>query len=146
MVEMAILLLLLLILFLGITELGRALYFQHKLLKSAESAARFVGRGTGAVNDDCSTGPDWDTVTAAAAELAVHGSSAGGTTVLVPGFATSHVSFAAEARDAGVAGTVCVVRVDIDMPYGGMFGDVSPIIDLTGISLTAASEERHVGE
>ena len=146
MVEMAILLSLLVVLFLGITELGRALYFQHKLTKSAESAARFAGRGYDAVNPDCTPGTNWDVVQAQAAQLAVYASSAGGTVAVVPGFEPAHVAFTLEQRAIPGAGTACIVHVDIDMPYQGLFGDVSPLLDLSLINLTASSEERHVGE
>ncbi len=155
MVEFAILFTLLIILFVGITELGRALFFQHKLLKAVESGARFMGRGWEAVDPEtCAEDPGWAAAATAAANLAVYGSTTGTGTAAITNFDPTDVTASVEARDVTGVGTVCVVRVDASVLYDGMFfgggGFLPPIImggDPGGSwTLTASSEERYVGE
>ena len=155
MVEMAILFTLLSILFLGITELGRALYFQHKLLKAVESGARYMGRGWQAVDPlTCAEGAGWDAAVTAAANLAVFGTVAGTGTPAITNFDPSDIAVSVEARSVTGVGTVCAVRVDASVLYAGLFfgggGFLPPIIlggdGGGGWTLTASSEERYVGE
>lgn len=148
MVEMAILLSLLVVLFLGITELGRAVFFQQKLGKAVEVAARYLGRSWEAVDTTaCAAGPQWDAATAFAANLAVNGDSAGAGTVTIPGFDPTDLAFAVEARDVDDVGTVCVVRVTATVPYLGIYGnDLIPLLGIAQPTLIASSEERYVGD
>lgn len=155
MVEMAILFTLLVILFLGITELGRALFFQQKLTKAAESAARYMGRAWEAVDPaTCAEGAGWGDGLAAAANLAVYGTTAGGGTPAIPDFEPADVTATVETRDVTNVGDVCVVRVDVSVQYAGLFfgggGFLPPIIlggaGNGGWTLTASSEERYVGD
>lgn len=159
MVEMAILIALLVVLFIGITEIGRALFFQHKLTKSAESGVRYLARAWDAVDaNDCAQSAGWAAGSAGAANLAATGTANGGGEPIIPGFAAGNVATSVLSRDVADVGMVCVVRVDIAVPYDAMFfgfgsgggdGFLPPIIlggDGAGWTLTAASEERYVGD
>lgn len=159
MVEMAILIALLVVLFIGITEIGRALFFQHKLTKSAESGVRYLARAWDAVDtSNCSASGGWAAGSAGAANLAATGTASGGGDPIIPGFAPGNVSASVISREVDEVGTVCVVRVDIAVPYDAMFlgfgsggggGFLPPIVlggDGAGWTLTAASEERYVGD
>jgi hypothetical protein len=159
MVELAILILLLFILVLGVTEVGRAVFFQHKLTKATEAGARYLGRAWDAVDqENCSTATGWAAAETAAANLAVFGSVAGGSDPAIPGFEVAQVTSSAAAVDVPDVGMVCVVRMEVAVPYQGMFiirdggGGFLPPIILGGGGggrtwlLTAASEERYVGE
>lgn len=157
MVEFAILFTVLVILFVGITELGRALFFQHKLLKAVESGARFMGRGWEAVDPEtCAEDSGWDAAVTAATNLAVYGRTTDTDSVApaITNFDPTDVTVSVEARDVTDVGTVCVVRVDASVLYAGLFfgggGFLPPIImggDPGGSwTLTASSEERYVGD
>lgn len=148
MVEMAIILSLLVVLFLGITELGRAVFFQQKMTKAVEASARFLGRAWDAVDrDTCATRTAWTTATLAAGNLAVYGNAAGSGSPVVPGLAPGNLSYAVIARDVVGVGTVCVVQVRAQMQYEGIFGgQFIPLLGIAQPELTAASEERYVGE
>lgn len=159
MVEMAILIALLVVLFIGITEIGRALFFQHKLTKSAESGVRYLARAWDAVDtNDCTQSGGWAAGAAGAANLAATGTADGSGEPIIPGFVAGNVAASALSRDVVDVGTVCVVRVDIAVPYDAMFfgfgsggggGFLPPIVlggDGAGWTLTAASEERYVGD
>lgn len=156
MVEMAILSSLLVLLFVGITEVGRALYFQHKLTKAVESGARYLGRSWEAVDTaDCTEGASWAPAVVSTANLAVYGSAGGGTVPAISGFLPAHVSASVSAVTVdGITDPVCVVRVSAAVPYIGIFffhgddGFLPPIIlgGGGGWTLTAASEERYVGD
>lgn len=148
MVEMAILISLLVMLFLGITELGRAVYFQQKLSKATEAATRHMGRSWEAVNPaDCTEGAQWGAATVLAANLAVFGSSDGVGTAAVPGFDAGDLTFEVLSRDVTGVGTVCVVRVTASVAYEGIFGnDLIPVLGIAQPTLNAGSEERYVGD
>lgn len=146
MVELAIVLPILLVLFLGITELGRALLFQHRLTHAAEAGARYAARAFGAVQSDCGTTASWVTAAANARQLAAFGQLSG-TDPVVPGLDTDNVEVDVVARDVTDVGTVCIVAVTITVQYQGIFGsDLIPLLDLPQPLLSAHSEERYVGE
>lgn len=159
MVEMAILISLLVVLFVGITEIGRALFFQHKLTKSAESGVRYLARAWDAVDiNDCTPSSGWAAGSAGAANLAATGTADGSGEPIIPGFVAGNVTASVLSRDVADVGVVCVVRVDIAVSYDAMFfgfgsgggdGFLPPVVlggDGAGWTLTAASEERYVGD
>lgn len=146
MVELAIVLPILLVLFLGITELGRALLFQHRLTHSAEAGARYAARAFGAVADDCSTTAAWPTAVTNARQLAAFG-QLGSADPVVPGLDADAVEVEIVVRDVTDAGTTCIVAVTVTVQYEGIFGsDLIPLLDLPQPLLSARSEERYVGE
>lgn len=148
MVEFAIILPLLLIIFLGIAELGRALLFQHRLTYAVETGARYAARATGAINtSDCSTTAKWTTVTTATRQVVTYGQMAGVQPV-VPGLDVSDVDVTVVSSSAtGITGPVCVVNVHASIKYQGLFGtQLIPLLDIEQPTLGATSEERYVGE
>lgn len=150
MVELAIILPLLLIIFLGIAELGRALLFQHRLTSAVESGARFAARATGAVDmTDCTTvGGAWITAETSARQLVTFGQLSGGTDPVVPGLVMDDVVVSPVLRTVtGIDDPVCVIRVFASVQYQGLFGaQFIPLLDIAQPILGATSEERYVGE
>lgn len=155
MVEMVIIMILLIIIVVGIIDLGRALFFQHKLTKAAESSARYLGRSWDAVDTSaCVEGAEWDLAVVRAANLAVFGNVQGEGAPAVINFDVNDVEASVEPREVDTVGTVCVVRIDIAVEYTGFFwgrGGFLPPIILGGDpggnwTLRAASEERYVGD
>lgn len=150
MVELAIILPLLLIIFLGIAELGRALLFQHRLTSAVEAGARFAARATGAVDmTDCTTvGGTWITAETSARQLVTFGQLSGGTNPVVPGLAMDDVVVSPVLRTVtGIDDPVCVIRVFASVQYQGLFGaQFIPLLDIAQPMLGATSEERYVGE
>lgn len=159
MVEMAILVSLLVLLFVGITELGRALYFQHKLTKSAEAGARYLARAYEAVDPaTCAGAAGWTAGADGAANIAATGRADGSGTPIIPELDAADVTSSVVSRTVtadGVPEVMCVVQLAIAVPYRGIFfgggdGFLPPVIlggdGATGWTLTAASEERYVGD
>lgn len=156
MVELAIILMLLVTLFIGISELGRALFFQHKLTKAVEAGARYLGRSWDAVDaSGCLEGTGWAAAETSAANMTVFGNAAGTGEAVVPGLVVGDVSASVAARPVTGVGDVCVVRITAAMAYRGIFfggtdGFLPPVIlggdGVTGWTLTADSEERYVGD
>lgn len=100
-IEMAILLVPLVVLTFGMTEMGRALYYYNTLLKSTRDAARYLSmqsRGNGHAVAKC---------------LAVHGNTGCTGAPLVPGLATTMVTVEEEAAVATGSGSIDLVRVSI---------------------------------
>ena len=118
-VELAIVLPVLLVLFGAAAEFGRFFYTYQTLAKSTRSSARFLT--TKAVE-----GPDGDTI---ATNLAVYGNTDGSGDPLVHGLGPEHVAIV---REGGVGTNYERVRVQIqDFEYqplfdiGGFFGDAT---------------------
>lgn len=145
-VELAILLPLLLALFFGVAEFGRALLLEQQLLRQVESAARYLGRSPAAALDDCTPGAAWSSATATAAALVVHGSESGGTAPLIRGMSSSNVSATLVARTVPGNAPACVVQVAASVAYPSIFGATVPVLGLAQPTLRAQSEERYVGE
>lgn len=146
MVELAIVLPLLLMVFFGLAETGRALLLQHSLVRHVESAARYLARSYQGLNADCSEGANWITATTVAAQLAVYGSEEAGDTPLIGGMSTDDVDVAIDERAVPGAGNACVIRVSAAVVYPSMFGDTIPLLGIPVPTLRAESEERYVGE
>lgn len=81
-IEFALLAMLLLTLMLGAAELGRALYQYNTVVKNTRSAVRYLS----------AYAPGNATAITAAKNLAVYGTTAAGSTPLVPGLSTGMVS------------------------------------------------------
>lgn len=149
MVEFAIIAPLLLIIFLGIAELGRALLLEQQLVRSVEAGARYLARSYTGLDPaaDCAviatalgaTGMP-SGAAATAVEVTVYGQESGGTTVLVPGMATGDVAISVNAAAIPGDADACVIRVGAEVGYRSLIGTAIPF------NLNAASEERYVGE
>lgn len=150
MVEFAVILPLLLMIFLGVAELGRALLFQHRLTVAVESGARYAARAAGGVDEsDCSTvAAVWTGVEDSTRQLVTFGSLSGGTDEIIPGLNEDDVTVSVEERSAtGVPDPICVVSVVVAVQYQGIFGaQLIPILDIEQPMLGATSEERYVGK
>lgn len=149
MVEFAIILPLLLFIFLGIAELGRALHFQHRLTYAVEAGARYAARATGAVDkSDCTPTAGWVAVESTTRQLVTYGQMAVAAKPLVPGLDVNDVDVNIALRSAtGVPDPVCVVRVFASVKYQGLFGvQLIPLLNIDQPTLGATSEERYVGE
>lgn len=151
MVEFAVILPLLLMLFLGITELGRALLFQQRLTQAVETGARYAARAFGAVDmTDC------DALTSAVEDdtrtVVIFGQLAGGGSPVIPNLDSGDVTIADVDivpfnRTVTGIGDVCVIQVTAKVKYAGIFGaDLIPLLGIDQPTLTATSEERYVGE
>ena len=110
-VELAILLVPLVLLTFGMTEIGRAVYYYNSLLKSTRDASRYLSMTAGTSGD------------AEARCLAVYGSTTCGEVPLVPGLTPAMVHIehlpAVPSQLGGVSyGSVDLVRVSItEFPY-----------------------------
>lgn len=101
-VELAILMIPLIIMTFGMTELGRAFYYYNGLLQSARDASRYLSmqsRGVGEAEARC---------------LAVYGNTSCSGPVLVPGLDTGMVQIAYENRVETGYGSLDLVRVSIN--------------------------------
>lgn len=153
MVEFSVILPLLLMIFLGIAELGRALLFYQRLTEVVETGARYAARANGAVDDtDCSALTSWPSVIADTENVVIFGRVAGGSPPVVPGLdsadpAVADVEVNLVSRAVTGVGDVCVVQVVARVKYTGIFGtQLIPLLGIAQPTLTAQSEERYVGE
>lgn len=149
-VEFAILLPILLILLLGITELGRALHFQHRLTRAVEAGARYMARSYQTVDKTdpaCdNTIGDWTGSATNTQNLVVYGTIGGGGSPIISGFSTGDVDVAVEPRAVTGVGTACVITVSATVQYPGLFGAaIIPLLEIPQPTLGARSEERYVG-
>lgn len=148
MVEFAIILPLLLMIFLGVAELGRALLFSQRLTHAVESGARYAARAHGAVDPATCAAIDAGAV-ASTRNLVVFGSIGGGGEATVPGLDAEedNVQVQPVLRTVAGIGDVCVMQVSASVPYVGIFGaQFIPLLDIEQPTLWATSEERYVGE
>jgi Flp pilus assembly protein TadG len=116
MVELTIVLPVLLLLMLGVTELGRALIRYNTLTKTVQDGARFAAAyallgTTGAVNIDAQLRTE-------VRNLIVYGNTAGSGTPLLGGLQPSHVQVVDVGGDQ--------IRVDVSYPYVPLLGPVLP--------------------
>ena len=162
MVEFALVLIPLLLIVFGITELGRALYQQNSLVKSVHAGARYIARQPDAliapqpdapiVGDPCTQGVTWTQVSSNARNLVVCGRTANcdGATTTVPGMTTAEVQITTSSAlitAAGETRTACIIQVAAEVPFQSVFGErLLPIGQWTGLQLRASIEERYIGE
>lgn len=112
-VELAILLVPLVIMTFGMTELGRAFYYYNSLLKSTRDASRYLSmysRGEGEAQARC---------------LAVHGETGCGGETLVPGMVPGMVQITYETGVETGHGAIDLVRVTIT---GFPFSSLVPLV------------------
>jgi Flp pilus assembly protein TadG len=119
-VEFAVVLPLMLLLILGVTEIGRAIVRYNAVTKAVRDGARYAAAQallgtTGVVNVDAALQSD-------VANLVVYGNTAGTGSPLVEGLTTAQITVV----DAG-GGTI---RVDADYPYQPFTGSTLPTFGL----------------
>ncbi|MFP4561211.1 MAG: TadE/TadG family type IV pilus assembly protein [Thiohalorhabdus sp.] len=149
-VELALVFPLLMLLLVGVVELGRGLYQSHILTKAVESGARYLSREPGALDwESCDTGETWGDGVQRASRLVVYGDPFGGEDPLVPNLGTDAVTVNAtapgESEGEGLAGSPCVVRVRAEAAFEPVVapGHLPGLADLV---LVGTAEERYVGE
>lgn len=172
MVEFAILTPILVLLAIGIAELGRVLYQQNSLTKSVTSGARYLARSYDILDQQtCAPKDLWSSFEARAKNLVVYGSFAAGEEPLVPNLEVINVVITYRAETISVGGgkdedkdedeiRACVIRVSATALFAGIFGDgkTVPLLPFMGqgdgagwggfsdVTLNAATEERYIGE
>ncbi|KPV40101.1 hypothetical protein AN478_08060 [Thiohalorhabdus denitrificans] len=149
-VELALVLPVLMLLLVGVVELGRGLYQNHILAKAAESGARYLSREPGALDwESCAEGENWGEGVERATRLVVFGDPFGTTDPLVPNLGTENVTIEGLGPEPisgeGMAGSPCVIRVRAAADFDPVIatGEFLPLGDLV---LRAMAEERYVGE
>jgi Flp pilus assembly protein TadG len=116
-IEFAILLIPLLVIVTGITEIGRAMYYYNTLTKSVRDAARLL-------STQAPTDPDYATLKATAACLAVYGNSGCSGSALVPGlsetmFSVCDAASCPETHSAVATGTGAINLVTVTIGATG---------------------------
>lgn len=113
-IEFGILLIPLIIMTFGMTELGRAVYYYNGLVSSTRAAARYLGTYRPGEAED------------AARCIAVHGNPGCTGPTLVPGLTTGMVQIGYEhAVDTGAGTTIELVRVSVE---GYPFSSLVPMV------------------
>ncbi|MEA1988524.1 MAG: TadE/TadG family type IV pilus assembly protein [Pseudomonadota bacterium] len=151
MIEFAIILPLLLLLFFGITELGRALYQQNALTQAVELGGRYMARVENAVNTaDCTantTDNRWSDAVTRAKNLITCGVDSGcnaGDSVL-PNITFDADAFAVSSPTSPPA---CIITVKVKADFVSIFGDdliPVPGFSVEGVTLNAETQERYIG-
>ena len=158
--EFAVVLILLVIIVFGITELGRALNQENTLAKAVNIGARYIARQPDLfypAGDGCGIKGDWSAVKQDATNLIICGQKSGCSAAneVVPGLATDgEIKFddpPAEKFETatynGETALACRFTVTATVPFQPIFGDVIvPFTDLTGFNLNARTQERYIGE
>ena len=168
MVEFAIVMPLLVLLFLGVTELGRSLYQQNILTQAIQVGARYIARAQGIIDiDACSAGAAvccvtdstaWNAAVGKAKELVVYGNqaAAAGNEVL-PNLTTGDITITIAEDPNAASIDACVITVTADVDFTGIFGSeyTTPPIPFVGgpdtgsidlLTLSATTQERYIGE
>ncbi|MEJ1297180.1 MAG: pilus assembly protein [Candidatus Sedimenticola sp. (ex Thyasira tokunagai)] len=155
-VEFAIIVPLLVILVLGITELGHALYQHNTLQKAVTSGARYLGRSfQGLDTTDCSSETGWSTEVDRAKNLILFGHVAGADIIAGDGSPFTHDNILPNATPDMISVTLpaasdpCIIRVVADIDYTpifALFGGDNGLLNLPAFSLQATVEERFIGE
>lgn len=163
--EMAMLLPLLIILFFGVVEFGRALLQVNTLTKAVTTGARYVARAPEAVTETvdsggnitgCATGPNWSVVTDQA-KLLIEKDDRGAGNVILPAldapgaivFRVPRLESLSVALSSGGTTTVsaCVIEVLAAAQFAALSGDsLVPFFQVGPITLNAQAEERYLGE
>lgn len=150
MLEFAIVLPLLMILFFGIVELGRALYQQNTLYKAVNTGARYLARVNDAVVVDqdegtCTAGTGWGNGMDRAVELIIQGD---GNEPLLPNLNEDGITVLLSARTMVMSGedkTVCVITIQAQADFAGTFGETIPFTNIGPFAIRAETEERYIG-
>ncbi|OQX32074.1 MAG: hypothetical protein B0D96_12385 [Candidatus Sedimenticola endophacoides] len=152
MVEFAIVVPLILMLFLGITEMGHAFHQHNTLTKAVASGARYLARGYAILDAACATQGNWSAARATAENLLIHGNTAGSGSPLLPGLDDSGATDiqVTHPQFSDASGSGCVIRMTVDTDYTpifpGLFVGDNSLLNLPTFRLSAASEERYIGE
>lgn len=152
MVEFAIVAPLLILLLLGIIELGHAFYQHNTLTKSVAVGARYMARGYGNLSSGCVKQGSWNSAEAVAKNLIIYGEVTAGTEGLLPNLNDSGKTTIT--IDPVGSSAPCVVNVNVTTDYSPIFGYLFDGINLPFIGdiqfldfdLVAASQERYIGE
>lgn len=159
-VELAVVLIVLVLLVFGITELGRVLYQENSLTKAVNIGARYVARqhdllyaADSSVNPPCTPkdATRWSNVQAEAKRLIVCGrpDSCDGVAPVVPRLSPATITIAApQPVTSGYGGgPACRIEVDATAQFIPIFGDLLvPFSTIAGVELNARTEERYIGE
>lgn len=167
MVEFAGALILLLLLVLGISEIGRAIYQLNTLTKSVEASARYLSRVVGAMEFDataedpvnqCVPADDiWIPAKERAVNIILYGTESKGAVTRLPNMEEIPPTIEVIARpDASLGqGGACVIKVTATARFASIFGD-NIIPDFfreegeespyRNIFFSADAEERYMGE
>jgi len=156
MVELAIVIIPLVMIVFGITELGRALYQDNSLTKAVNIGARYIARQPDllyppyAENNPCGVADSgrWSNVQGEAKNLIICGRrDCSGEEPVVPGLVEDHITIGTPELVTGYGGSpACVIEVSARTPFSPIFGDV--VIPFTSVGLfdlTARTEERYIG-
>ncbi|ATX79918.1 TadE-like protein [Mariprofundus aestuarium] len=168
MVEFAIIMPFLILLFLGVTELGRSLYQQNILTQAVQAGARYMTRAQGVIDTDaCAAGAAvccvtdataWGAAEAKAKELVVYGNQAAAAgNEILPNLTTSDITITIAEDPNAASIDACVITVSADVDFVGIFGSEytippipfvgSPIIGgIDLLTLGATTQERYIGE
>ena len=146
MVELAIVLPVLLMIFFGITEIGRALYQQNMLAKTVSSTTRMLSRAYLAIdiNNNCAQiNPEWTNATAQATNLLKYGDIDGGSTLLLNGLDVDSINIAQKDL-SNFSKSLCTITVSASADFQPVIGDT--LFGFPAFTLTASAEERYIGE
>lgn len=161
MLEFAIVLPVLLFVTFGITELGRALYQENMLTKSAIAGARFMARGYEAVVEQtgsCDRGASWDSLSALATNIVIYGKETPQSETDQPLLENMTVSIDMdpEPKTSGSgdgAVSSCVIKVTATADFVSLFGDLLipglglvSDMEVSSNLLNVSIEERYLGE
>lgn len=154
-VEFMIVIPLLLILVMGLAEMGRLLYQQNTLTKTVAVGARYLARQADLLQQNNCLPREvnrWQEVQQEAAHLMVCGQVSGcsGQTPIVPGLIPADVQIATpfllEEEVNGKDVKVCVLTVQVQTAFQPLLGDsLVPILRIPAPQLTARMEERYSG-
>ncbi len=146
--EFALLVPLLLVLFFGIVELGRALYQLNTLTKATDAGVRYLSRGWAVLDADCNPGPGWEQAVSATARYVVHGGESTSAPPLLSGMSVSDVSVTSHAAIVpGRPEPACVLTVSARANFNAVLGDaVVPFTNLGPIVLRASKEGRYLAQ
>lgn len=147
MVELALILPLLLTIFFGIVELGRALYQQNMLAKSVANSTRMLARVYDGLDVDsgCITNSDvWPQAVTDAENFLRYGNSSGTGDLRLPDISLDSVDITAHDNDGSDAGDyICSIKMTGQSTFIPLISDVFGIGEFT---LRASAEERYIGE
>lgn len=157
-IEFAFVVILLVMLVFGITEIGRALYQLNTMAKAATAGARYMARAHGAVyidpeaeDPDCEkVSGTWDDAVEKARNIVLYGSEVEGTETLLPDMTVENddielknVSDVVPTPTLPLTG--CVIRLTVKANYLSLFSG-GGIIPLDDIEMSESVEERYIGE
>mgnify|MGYP000190056959 CR=1 FL=1 len=151
-IEFALVVMMLVVLVFGITELGRALYQWNTLTKAAEVGARYLTRSYGGLDPlTCSPRTGWDARVDEAENLVVYGAPipSDGAIPRLPGLTTDMVEIEEPEQVSISSGggviQACVIKIAVtEVPFDSVV--ISDLLGFANIKLSAYAEERYIGE